>query len=239
MQRITTAVLLDLDDTLVDHLGASRAGLAAIQREVGQLPDVSAGDLERVYNEILLAMHNDVVHGLIDRQQAPLERLRRFFRHYGCEAADPEIVTARRVYREAYLTARQAVPGAHALLSALHGRVKIGVVTDNIVAEQVEKLRLYDMTQFVDELVVSQEVGVSKPDPKLFRVALERLDCVAENTVMVGDSWDRDVLGACGVGIRAVWLNRHGSACPDASLATEILSLEPTDRVVALLLGCQ
>ncbi len=231
------SVLFDLDDTLVDHLGACRAGLAAVRAELGGLPPVSVRELELAYREILSDMHPDVVHGRIGRQEARLERFRRFFAFYGCPAAAETVAQAQHVYKSAYLASRRTVPGAHGLLEALHGRVKIGIVTDNVVAEQVDKLQRYDLERFVDELVVSEEVGVSKPDPTLFRVALERLGCKPEDSVMVGDSWERDVLGAQPLGIACVWLNRYSAACPDPGLATEIDSLEPVEQTAALLLG--
>ena len=52
--------------------------------------------------------------------------------------------------------------------------------------------------------------------------------------VMVGDSWPNDIVGA---GLRAVWLNRYGAACPDPALAVEVTSLEPMVRVVEILKG--
>jgi putative hydrolase of the HAD superfamily len=53
---------------------------------------------------------------------------------------------------------------------------------------------------------------------------------------MVGDSWTADVLGAQAVGMRAIWLNRHGATCPDPTIVTEIAALEPLDTVADLIL---
>jgi FMN phosphatase YigB (HAD superfamily) len=61
--------------------------------------------------------------------------------------------------------------------------------------------------------------------------------CAPADAVMLGDSWAVDVLGVCAAGVAAVWLNRHGRACPDPALARELRTLQPVDHVAALLLG--
>lgn len=86
-------------------------------------------------------------------------------------------------------------------------------------------------------LVVSEAVGVAKPDPAIFQTALQRLHCAASEVVMVGDSWPADILGATNLGVRAIWLNRHGQPCPDSTLAKEIHAFEPLDTVIAQLLS--
>jgi FMN phosphatase YigB (HAD superfamily) len=50
---------------------------------------------------------------------------------------------------------------------------------------------------------------------------------------MVGDSWSADVQGAHAAGIRAIWLNRNGRACPDAALAQEIATLDALEAMLA------
>ena len=85
-------------------------------------------------------------------------------------------------------------------------------------------------------LVVSEEVGISKPDPRIFVVALERAGVEAPEAVMVGDSWANDVEGARAAGIRPVWFNRDGQTPPDPSVEV-IESLEPTEAVLRTILG--
>ena len=80
-------------------------------------------------------------------------------------------------------------------------------------------------------------MGVAKPAAQVFQVALSRLGGTPDQAVMIGDSWSSDILGATGLGIRAIWLNRYDRRCPDAGLATEIRSLEPVDDVVDLILS--
>jgi putative hydrolase of the HAD superfamily len=108
------------------------------------------------------------------------------------------------------------------------------VITNNTVNEQKEKLATFGFAPHVDVLVTSEEAGVAKPDPQIFRIALERLGCEPYEAVMIGDAWVQDILGATSAGIRALWLNRHGLAHPDPAVAMQISCLHPAEDVAML-----
>jgi FMN phosphatase YigB (HAD superfamily) len=110
------------------------------------------------------------------------------------------------------------------------------IVSNNLLEEQQEKLRQCGLEQYVDLLVVSSEAGVSKPDPRIFEIALARAGVGAGDAVMVGDSWENDIKGARAAGVRAVWFNRNDDAAADPAVPT-ITSLQPTESVVPVILG--
>ena len=90
----------------------------------------------------------------------------------------------------------------------------------------------------IDVLVVSEEVGVSKPDPKIFEVALERLGISADKAVMIGDSWAADVAGALAADIRPIWFNPRRLPRPEPDgRVEEIHALEPVEPVLAAVFG--
>ena len=62
--------------------------------------------------------------------------------------------------------------------------------------------------------VFSQDQGVSKPDPGLFRIAIAQAGCNRDKLLHVGDSVDTDVQGARNAGVRYMWLNRHHISSP-------------------------
>lgn len=128
--------------------------------------------------------------------------------------------------------------GAAALLDAARQRARIGIVSNNLLDEQQEKLRCCELDQYIDVLVVSEEAGVSKPHPRIFEIALERLDGRPDQAVMVGDSWSADIVGASKAGIRAVWFNRGNGAAPSSPTDIAVISaLEPTADVVETIFG--
>ena len=228
-------VLLDLDDTLFDHTHSSLAGLTALQERFVELGRVSLDQLAKIHAKNLEAMHDLVLVGELSLDEARFARFRALAADVGAPSLDPEELVVS--YRDAYQGARRAVPGAAELLLALRGRATVAVVTNNVVAEQIDKLVRLHMKDLVDVLVISEEAGVRKPDPAIFHLALARCGASADDAVMIGDSWGSDVLGARAAGVRAVWLNRAGRHCPAPAACTEIQSLLPTQSVLELLLG--
>jgi HAD superfamily hydrolase (TIGR01509 family) len=148
-------------------------------------------------------------------------------------AAEPE--RAMQCYRRAYEAHRCAGPGVIPLLSHLKPLVRIGVVTNGLRAVQQEKLLVCKLEGLVDFLLTSEEAGVKKPDPRLFLRALEQGNARCEETVVIGDSWELDVIGALRAGIRSIWLNRWQAPCPDVRLTMELAAFEPLEYVLKAL----
>jgi putative hydrolase of the HAD superfamily len=229
----TRAVLFDLDDTLVDHQHASHAAVVGVRDRFVALQARSLEAMAAENERLVEVLHADVGLGRRTADDARIERYRRLFEFAG--APGERAGAAAELHRRIYQSSRRAVPGAVALLAALHGHVTIAVVTNNTVAEQTEKLTTFNLAPYVDALVTSEEVGTAKPGPAIFAHALARCDCPAAAAVMVGDSWRNDVEGAQRAGIRALWFNRFGTLAPDPAVP-EVASLEPTAVVTAHIL---
>jgi HAD superfamily hydrolase (TIGR01549 family) len=230
------AVLFDLDDTLFDHRRCAHEALSGIHRAHPALRALPFAELERVHAALLDDLHARVLSGDLGLEAAREERFRRLFQAAGVRAADEIVAATAATYREGYIRIRQAIPGAAALLGAVRGRAAIGIVSNNLLAEQQGKLRDCGLDAFIDVLVVSEEAGCSKPDPRIFQIALERLQCEASDVVMIGDSWAADVIGASDAGIRAIWFNPQGRPSPDPSAGIdELHRLDPPDEALALI----
>jgi putative hydrolase of the HAD superfamily len=91
---------------------------------------------------------------------------------------------------------------------------RLGLVTNGASCLQREKLDASGLAGLFDAVVVSADLGVAKPDPRVFRHALTLLDADPRETTMVGDSIARDIDGALAAGLRAIWLNRGGRPRP-------------------------
>jgi HAD superfamily hydrolase (TIGR01509 family) len=231
------AVLFDLDDTLFDHHRASCSALEALRGQYAAIAGVPFELLVRQHSDMLEELHLEMLRGRYTSDEARAERFQRLFRWAGHALAEPETSAVTRFFRASYLQARHPLPGALALLERLKPLVTIAIVTNNLVDEQRDKLTCCGMDHLIDVLVTSEEVGEPKPHPAMFEAALARAGCAPGEAVMLGDSWAVDIVGAHALGIRAVWLNRHGRPCPQPGLAHEISALEPLDETLALLLG--
>jgi HAD superfamily hydrolase (TIGR01549 family) len=233
----TRAVLIDLDDTLVDHAHAMGCALRELHASDIRLQTLEYDFLCAEWQRVLDEMHDDVALGRIAIHESRIIRYRHFYTLAGSpvDRSEAEAIAERHI--RCYMANRRIVAGADALLHAIKPHARIAVVTNNTVAEQKEKLAAFGMTRYVDELVTSEEFGATKPDPAIFHHALERVGAAANEAVMVGDSWINDVAGAQAIGIRAIWLNRTGARCPDATLAHELTTFEPIARTVEVVLN--
>ena len=229
-------VLFDMDDTLFDHALTCRDALARVREETGFFRGRSIDELWGEYGRLLDETHTDVMLG---RRTADDVRSDRFVRLAAWSGQPIDRETAAglsRDYREHYQRLRRAVPGAPEAVRRLTGRVQVGVVTNNTVAEQVEKLAFLGLDRTVELLVTSEEVGVAKPDPAIFRAALDRAGAAPQDAVMVGDSWASDVVGARAADIRAIWFNRFREAQPRPPRVSEFSTFRATRRFERLLL---
>jgi HAD superfamily hydrolase (TIGR01549 family) len=230
------AVLFDLDDTLFDHAGGARHALAAVQGCHPALAAMSFAALERRHAAFLEQLHADVMLGRVPLEAARRERFRRLLAACGATTTDELATRLAATYRDTYRASRRAVAGAAALLAAVKQRARVGIVSNNLLDEQQEKLRVCALEGFVDVLVVSEEVGASKPDPVIFEVALERLGCPPQHAVMVGDSWSADIEGARAAGVRAVWFNPRQDPAPDDTASVgQLPAFEPLSDAMRII----
>jgi phosphoserine phosphatase len=98
------------------------------------------------------------------------------------------------------------------MLEQVRRSYALAVLTNGPEDVQRAKLRASGLERFFPVTVASGEVGFGKPDPRIFTTALERLGVRASEAIAVGDSLERDVVGAHRAGLGCVWLNREHSA---------------------------
>jgi 5'-nucleotidase len=232
LPRVT---LFDMDDTIFDHALTCRDALARLRRTHPPLRRRSVDALWTEYSRLLEEVHPDVVKGVLKPERARMERFQRLARFCGTSVSPEEAANWSLAYRAHYQSLRRLVPGARSFLQRLHRRTILGVVTNNQVAEQEEKVARFGLSGLLDFLIVSEGVGVSKPDPRIFALALDKASAEPEEAVMIGDSWESDVLGARSAGIPAVWFNRFHRTPPEPLPVPQLTSFRAPRQVEALL----
>lgn len=120
----------------------------------------------------------------------------------------------RRRHAEANLWVRPVAGTREMLVGLERAGLRLAVISnaDGRVAAYLENAGLADLFEFILDSAIE---GVEKPDPRIFRTALERLSLEPAQTVFVGDTWPVDVVGARGVGIPAIWLAEGDRDPPD------------------------
>ena len=220
------ALLLDLDDTLLDYSGGVdacwEAACATAAGELAQAPLVAA------LAEARRAFWSDPEHNRRERVH--------MVRAWTCIATlalercggDQRLGAA---IAEAFAARRRSVmalfPDALQVLTTLRERgTPLGLVTNGDAREQRAKIERHDLARFFDAIVIEGEFGAGKPDAAVYRTALSGLGVAPGPEVwMVGDHLEFDVAGPQRLGLRAAWLDRPGlgvpaesAVCPDRIL---------------------
>lgn len=96
---------------------------------------------------------------------------------------------------------------AEECLKTLSRKYKIGVIA-NQSPGTAGRLEEYHLLQYIDLVTASAEEGVSKPNPRIFQIALEKSGCMPARAVMIGDRVDNDIIPARAMGMYTIWLRR-------------------------------
>ena len=98
-------------------------------------------------------------------------------------------------------------PEAEECLRKLSKKYKIGIIANQVFGSE-ERLEKIGLLKYINLVVASAEEGVAKPDLRIFEIALSKADCKAEESVMVGDRLDNDIVPANKIGMKTVWIKQ-------------------------------
>ncbi|HWQ09691.1 MAG TPA: HAD family hydrolase [Holophaga sp.] len=184
------ALLLDLDDTLIDERRAIRAAFAALVAcHRGLLPDLPVEDHMGRWREATFRQWRRYERGEISFQDQRRERLREFLAAPFSDTAADE---AYRPYGETYLASLRLLDDTPEFLARTAGLPRI-VVTNGERELQARKLAMFGLDRLLQEMITPMDCGTWKPDPGIFRAAMARLDVEAPQCIMIGDDEERDL----------------------------------------------
>jgi HAD superfamily hydrolase (TIGR01549 family) len=225
-------ILFDLDDTIFDHKHSRLCGLTAIQELVYQLKSVPLLALEVEHDKQLLANYNSTLTGQMSVADARMERIKKMLSTLGIKTSNSLLSQADTAYRTAYEESRRAIPGVVQLLYKLKEETRLGLVTNGLSDLQHEKIDICNVRNLLEFIFISDEIGHKKPEKEFFEYVFSQTGSIPSKTILVGDTWDSDILGGHRVGMHTIWLNRYNMECPDPSTTTEIQGYEPVDKAL-------
>ena len=111
-------------------------------------------------------------------------------------------------------------PNTIKILDYLKNKYNLHIITNGFEEVQIIKLKSSGLSDYFDQIITSEKIGVKKPDPKIFSFALTSAKANKANSIMIGDGLKVDILGAESFGIRAVYFN------PNMNIHNEKISFE-------------
>ncbi|PFG05144.1 HAD-IA family hydrolase [Bacillus sp. es.034] len=96
------------------------------------------------------------------------------------------------------------------LLKAIQEYMKVAIITNGTIHRQKAKIVNTGLHEYFDVILISEEVGLEKPDPRIFHLALNKLQVQPEDALFVGDNLVKDVFGPQAAGLKGIWFNPSG-----------------------------
>ena len=94
------------------------------------------------------------------------------------------------------------------MIESLYPECRLSIITNGLMEVQENRIRTSAIAKYFEEVVISEEVKISKPDPRIFEHALSQLRHTDKSKVlMVGDSLTSDIQGGINAGIDTCWFN--------------------------------
>lgn len=205
-------VLLDLDDTVLDHVACERAAAAATLAAFDLTSDDVAVATYSRHNADLWELYRN---GGVEPAALRTQRWDRTLRELEV-MADVDAVSAH--YLAAFEATGALIPRSAEALWWLARRARVAIVTNGFRAVQTRRLAATGLDGLVEVVVSSEEAGIAKPDPAALYLALERLgveEVDAEAVAVVGDQLATDVAAGHRIGAHTVWIAPADAVVPD------------------------
>lgn len=198
-------LLLDSDDTILDFSTAQRR---AVQQtlEHFQLPADDAS--QQLFLDIETEMWERFNQGRIKKEKLLTERFVVFLKKLGLQG---DVAEMNQYYLAALAHHPETIPGADMFLKNIADVATLAVLTNGLEGVQIPRIRMSGLGRYLDDVLISEKVGIAKPNPKLFELALKRLGVEnREKVLVVGDSLTADIQGGINAGLDTCWINWNG-----------------------------
>ena len=219
------ALLFDMDDTLYDHLEPFAlayedmfAGTYAISVE--HLFFISRKYSDKAFERLQC--------GGITMDELCIYRIQKAFQELHIEIPAGQAREFQRRYAgyQMKVSISEKMKG---ILSFCKERIPMGIITNGTADHQRPKIEQLGIRQWIPDqnIFISEEMGMDKPDKRIFCKACERMGIARENVWFVGDSYVNDIEGAQNAGLHPIWIRRRshnqqtGSVSPDHCVKTE------------------
>lgn len=205
---------IDLDDTLWDFTANSKIALRYVYDKFNlNRWGVDYDQFKKIYIEKNKELW-DLYHlGKIKKDYLVTERFRFTFAQIGVEIEYIEELSqiANDEYLDYLAMQSTIVPGAIELLEYLTKKFEVRILSNGFKGVQAKKLISGGLEKYIHSMILSDDIGITKPLPGIFEYAVKCVSGTPESTLMIGDNYEADVCGAHNAGWKTIFFNRRGT----------------------------
>lgn len=206
-KNLVTDVFFDLDHTLWDFERNSALTFQKILSE--NSVNVELNDFLKVYIPLNFEFWKLYREGKITKNELRFQRLKITFDRLGYTISNELIDVLSDQYIEYLSSYNHLFPNTTEVLDYLKPNYKLHIITNGFQEIQYKKLHSSNIHNYFEHIINSEMAGVKKPNPIIFRLALEKAKVLPQKSLMIGDSLEADILGAKSVGLHTLHFNAN------------------------------
>jgi len=200
-----THLLFDLDNTLMDFTASS---VPAFKDTLAHFEIQEEQDFYPIYRKINKQVWEELEKGEITAVSLREKRFRLFFEYIGRTELDP--LEANRRYLQGIVDHPKYLDGALEFIKELSKSYTMCIVTNGLKEVQRARLETENLKDYFRSIIVSDEVGVAKPQKEYFDLVFETIpEAQKSQTMIIGDSLGSDILGGNNYGLDTCWMNYY------------------------------
>jgi putative hydrolase of the HAD superfamily len=214
-------IFFDLDDTLLDHNSAARAGAAKFYETFrSDFDEELESFLVRweTVAEKYFQSNNSFPYSLLEQRRM---RMRDIF---STPPTDEEADARFQIYLDAYELNWRLYPDSISCLKTLQDH-KLGLITNGESEQQRSKIQKLGLGPYLSTIIISREVDCAKPEKAIFELAAKQAGVNVKDCLYVGDRLQTDALSCQKAGMKGIWLDRQGKGVDGEFEITVIRSL--------------
>jgi len=204
-------IFFDLDHTLWDF--DKNSGLAFTSIFLKNKIGVEMEKFLQVYAPINAKYWKQYRENEVSQEELRYGRLKESFKVLNVDVSDEQIDLLSSDYIDFLPRHNHLLEGTIELLEYLKPNYKLHIITNGFKAVQFLKMKNSGILEFFETITTSEDAGVKKPNRMIFEKALEDAGASVEESVMVGDNVEADILGAMEIGMRAILFNYYEEPC--------------------------
>lgn len=196
-------IIFDADETLFDFKKSEREAFKSTILEFGMQYDENCH--LKTYQIINTAIWKEFEEGLITQEKLKVERFKRLSNKLKVNFDEFEFAKS---YMKHLGNASFLYDGSVELVENLSRNYTLSIVTNGLTSVQENRIRKSIISEYFKDIVISEEIAIAKPNPKIFEHALKNINHIDKTKVlMVGDSLTSDIQGGLNFEIDTCWYN--------------------------------
>ncbi len=216
-----TDIFFDLDHTLWDF--DKNSGLAFERVFKKHQIAIKINDFLKVYEPINLEYWRLFRNEKVGKQELRRGRLNDTFKEFNMEFSIQIIDDMADSYIDELPVDNHLFAGTFEILNYLSKKYTLHIITNGFEEVQYKKIKNSRIKKYFKTITTSEEIGVKKPNPVIFIRALEKANALIEKSIMIGDSFEADILGAENVGLQTLFYNYRNEQVPKTNASVDCL----------------